>query len=209
MEIGVASTKAFTQQVLVGYLLSKAFEGTIESEATTKEFEAIVTGINSILNRESEIKAMAKEIYQYNGFIFTGRGDQYPVALEGALKLKEIAYVHAEGYAAGELKHGPISLIDENMVNIAIITPELFEKTHSNAQEVRARRGVMVVIGEENNKELEEISDHYFGINFEGVTDTKPILTNIVLQLLSYYIAKLKGTDIDKPRNLAKSVTVE
>lgn len=209
MEIGVASTKAFTQQVLCGYLLSSAYAGTLESEKTELEFGALVRGINSILDREEEIKKIAKQIYQYNGFIFTGRGDQFPVALEGALKLKEIAYVHAEGYAAGELKHGPISLIDEKMVNIAIITPELFEKTYSNAQEVSARRGVMVIVGEENNKDLKDIADYYFGVNFEGVTDTKPVLTNIVLQLLSYYIAKLKGTDIDKPRNLAKSVTVE
>ena len=209
MEIGVASTKAFTQQVLVGYLLSQAYNKQVNSEETANEFDKLVEAIDKVLDRADEIKQIAKQIYNYNGFIFTGRGDQYPIALEGALKLKEIAYVHAEGYAAGELKHGPISLIDENMVNIAIVTPDLFDKTYSNAQEVKARRGVMVVVGEENNADLEEVSDYYFGLDFCGVKDTQPIITNIVLQLLSYHIAKLKGTDIDKPRNLAKSVTVE
>lgn len=209
VEIGVASTKAFTQQVLVGYLLSNALSGDLKSEKLKNEFNALSSAITTILSREEEIKEIAKSIYNHNGFIFTGRGPQYPIALEGALKLKEIAYVHAEGYAAGELKHGPISLIDEDMVNIAIVTPDLFDKTYSNAQEVKARRGVMVVVGEQGNKDLLEISDYFFGIDFEGVEETQPVLTNVVLQLLSYYIAKLKGTDIDKPRNLAKSVTVE
>jgi glucosamine--fructose-6-phosphate aminotransferase (isomerizing) len=208
-EIGVASTKAFTQQVLVGLLMSKAISKDLNAEELKLEFSLLSKQVESILSRDSEIKAIAKEIYSKNGFIFTGRGEQFPIALEGALKLKEIAYVHAEGYAAGELKHGPISLIDKDMVNVAIVTPDLFDKTFSNAQEVKARRGVMVIVGESNNKDLEEISDYYFGLNFDGLTNTKPVVTNIVLQLLSYHIAKLKGTDIDKPRNLAKSVTVE
>lgn len=208
-EIGVASTKAFTQQVLVGLLMSKAIAKELRSEDLKVEFSILRKQVEDILSRESEIKSIAKEIYSKNGFIFTGRGEQYPIALEGALKLKEIAYVHAEGYAAGELKHGPISLIDKDMVNVAIVTPDLFEKTFSNAQEVKARRGVMVIIGESNNKDLLEISDYFFGLNFKGLDNTRPVVTNIVLQLLSYHIAKLKGTDIDKPRNLAKSVTVE
>lgn len=209
IEIGVASTKAFTQQVLVGHLLSQAFAGNINQENISKEYNLLSSRISDVLAKEEDIKNIAKEIYQRSGFIFTGRGVQYPVALEGALKLKEIAYVHAEGYAAGELKHGPISLIDEDMVNIAIVTPDLYDKTLSNAEEVKARRGIMMIIGEENNQELKEMSNYYFGLNFDGLKDTMPILTNIVLQLLSYHIAKLKGTDIDKPRNLAKSVTVE
>lgn len=208
-EIGVASTKAFTQMALVGYLLSKAYAGEVASPATEEEFQNLTNAILKILEREDEIKKIAEDIYNYKGFIFTGRREQYPIALEGALKLKEIAYVHAEGYAAGELKHGPIALFDENMVNIAIVTKDLFEKTLSNAQEVKARRGVMVILGEESNKELMEISDYYFGIDYCGLTDLKPLATNVVLQLLSYHIAKFKGTDIDKPRNLAKSVTVE
>lgn len=209
VEIGVASTKAFTQQVVVGYLVSEALENSLLEKSTESQLTRVAEVIEDILERESEIKAIAENIYNYNGFIFTGRGEQFPVALEGALKLKEIAYVHAEGYASGELKHGPIALFDENMVNIAIVTPDLFEKTISNAEEVRARRGVMVIVGEKGNQELKEISDYFFGIDFTGLTALKPIVTNVVLQLLSYHIANFKGTDIDKPRNLAKSVTVE
>ena len=209
VEIGVASTKAFTQMVLAGYLFSKAFENKVSDKNTQLEFENVSKAILKILERESEIKDICREIYNHKGFIFTGRRDQFPIALEGALKLKEIAYVHAEGYAAGELKHGPIALFDENMVNIAIVTSDLYEKTLSNAQEVKARKGVMVIVGEGENKDLQEISNFYFGIDFCGVTDLRPIVTNVVLQLLSYHIAKFKGTDIDKPRNLAKSVTVE
>jgi glucosamine--fructose-6-phosphate aminotransferase (isomerizing) len=208
-EIGVASTKAFTQMVLSGYLMSKAFDGKVADKKTELEFQNLSTAISEVLEREEEIKAIARDIYNYKGFIFTGRREQFPIALEGALKLKEIAYVHAEGYAAGELKHGPIALFDENMVNIAIVTKDLFEKTLSNAQEVKARRGVMVIIGEGQDKEVKEISDYYFDVDFHGVDELKPVVTNVVLQLLSYHIAKFKGTDIDKPRNLAKSVTVE
>lgn len=210
MEIGVASTKAFTQQVLTGFILSEFFQGNLDFDKTEKDFQELHKLMGSILDKESELIKVANEIYSYKGFIFTGRGINYPVALEGALKLKEIAYVHAEGYAAGELKHGPISLIDENMVNIAIITPDLYDKTYSNAQEVKSRRGVMVVIGEEGNKELEDLASFYIGIPLSKTNkEFNPLLVNIVLQLLSYHIAKLKGTDIDKPRNLAKSVTVE
>lgn len=208
-EIGVASTKAFTQMVLAGYLLSKSFNGKATAQETANEFENLSLAVSGVLAKEEEIKKIAREIYNYKGFIFTGRREQYPIALEGALKLKEIAYVHAEGYAAGELKHGPIALFDETMVNIAIVTQDLFEKTLSNAQEVKARRGVMVIIGEEQNKELKEIADFYIDVDFKGVQDLKPVVTNVILQLLSYHIAKFKGTDIDKPRNLAKSVTVE
>lgn len=207
VEIGVASTKAFTQQVLVGLILSEYLKG--NHKELTSELASLSKKIDDILENKQAIQNVAQEIYSKQGFIFTGRGDHYPIALEGALKLKEIAYVHAEGYAAGELKHGPISLIDENMVNIALVTPDLFEKTFSNAQEVKARKGIMVIVGTKNNKQLREIADHYLELDYEGLTSTKPILTNVVLQLLSYYIAKLKGTDIDKPRNLAKSVTVE
>ena len=209
VEVGVASTKAFTQMVLAGYLYAKSFLGEAQDKSVEAEFDNVATAIRKVLQQENQIKNIAKEIYNYKGFIFTGRREQYPIALEGALKLKEIAYVHAEGYAAGELKHGPIALFDENMVNIAIVTADLFEKTLSNAQEVNARRGVMVILGEGKHQELQEIADYYIDIDFCGVTDLKPLVSNVVLQLLSYHIAKLKGTDIDKPRNLAKSVTVE
>jgi glutamine---fructose-6-phosphate transaminase (isomerizing) len=209
VEIGVASTKAFTQQVLTGYLVSKSILGEFSDPKIDTEFNLLATKFENILKREDEIKSIALKIYNYKGFIFTGRGRYFPVALEGALKLKEIAYVHAEGYASGELKHGPIALIDQDMVNIALVGPELYEKTVSNIEEVKARRGVIVTVGPQGDKALEKISDHYFGIDFEGMHNLSPLLTNVFLQLLSYHVAKLKGTDIDKPRNLAKSVTVE
>lgn len=209
IEIGVASTKAFTQQVLTGYLISKAIAGEFKDQNIDQEFKLLKEGIEAILKRESEIKEIAHEIQNNKGFIFTGRGKYFPIALEGALKLKEIAYVHAEGYAAGELKHGPIALIDHEMVNIALVGPELYEKTVSNIEEVKARRGVIVTVGPEGDEALKNLSDFYFGINFNEVDELRPVLMNVVLQLLSYHIAKLKGTDIDKPRNLAKSVTVE
>lgn len=208
-EIGVASTKAFTQMVVMGYLLSQSFAGKFDDDETKRELQNASKAISDILSREDEIKTIASEIYNYKGFIFTGRGNQFPIALEGALKLKEIAYVHAEGYASGELKHGPIALFDEKMVNIALINSDLYKKTLSNAQEVKARKGVMVIIGENQLEEMKEISDFYFDVNYCGAEKLKPIVSNVVLQLLSYHIAKLKGTDIDKPRNLAKSVTVE
>lgn len=208
-EIGVASTKAFTQQVLTGYLFASGLAGKLSKPELSTSYENFANRITSLLKREDEIKSIAESIYHQKGFLFTGRGDDYPIALEGALKLKEIAYVHAEGYAAGELKHGPISLVDEEMVNIAIVSPELYEKTYSNAQEVKARRGIILSVGDEKNTELKEFSDYFIGLDFSSGEEFIPIYANIVMQLLSYHIAKLKGTDIDKPRNLAKSVTVE
>ena len=213
VEIGVASTKAFTQQALTGYLFSQVIKegGFTDSvkNALSAKLALLAERIDNLLAREEEIREIAKSIYQYNGFFFTGRGAYFPIALEGALKLKEIAYVHAEGYAAGELKHGPIALIDDQKVNVALVGTELFEKTVSNIQEIKARDGVIVSIGPRDNKELKEISDYYFGVELEGLGDLAPLCLNVVNQLLSYHIAKLLGTDIDKPRNLAKSVTVE
>ncbi|HLW57437.1 MAG TPA: glutamine--fructose-6-phosphate transaminase (isomerizing) [Bacteriovoracaceae bacterium] len=209
VEIGVASTKAFTLQVLTGYFMSKAMEGQLDNPALFNEVKLLSTRIAELCENAEKLISVAEKIYAQKGFIFTGRGKYFPIALEGALKLKEIAYVHAEGYAAGELKHGPIALIDENIVNIAIVGPELYEKTISNVEEVKARRGVIVVVGPENHPEIESIADIYIPLNFEGLNDLSPLYVNVVLQFLAYYIAKLKGTDIDKPRNLAKSVTVE
>jgi glucosamine--fructose-6-phosphate aminotransferase (isomerizing) len=209
IEIGVASTKAFTQQVLTGYLMSMGYAGKLESVETYQEIKLLSERVAQVCEDSETIEKIAQELYLKKGFIFTGRGVYFPIALEGALKLKEIAYVHAEGYAAGELKHGPIALIDENMVNIAIVGPELFEKAVSNVEEVKARRGLIFSIGPKKASDLESISDLYYGLDFSGLKNLSPVLVNIVLQLLSYHIAKLKGTDIDKPRNLAKSVTVE
>ncbi|MDH4467845.1 MAG: glutamine--fructose-6-phosphate transaminase (isomerizing) [Bacteriovoracaceae bacterium] len=212
-EIGVASTKAFTLQVLTGFILAKIMSGEklVRESSMWREFQALEQSVSNILVRRSEIRKMAERFFQHQGFIFTGRGAYVAMALEGALKIKEIAYVHAEGYAAGELKHGPIALIDERMVNVALIPNDLFDKNFSNAQEIRARKGTMLVISsEENRSTCETISDEFFAIqDLENCPHLAPLAFNVVLQLFSYEVAKLKGTDIDKPRNLAKSVTVE
>ena len=208
-EIGVASTKAFTQMVLAGYFLSKSIAGKLQEQSINKEVSILADRFDELISRAESIKSISEKLHNYKGYIFTGRGIYYPVALEGALKLKEIAYVHAEGYASGELKHGPIALIDEEMVNVAIVGPELYDKTVSNIEEVKARKGLILTIGPVGDKNLERISDFYIPINYEGLNELSPVLVNLALQLFSYYLALFKGTDIDKPRNLAKSVTVE
>lgn len=213
VEIGVASTKAFTQQVLTSKLLSFALSGNVNNGSKRKEladkFDLLANRIEELLSKQDLIKKIAEEIYNFKGYFYTGRGDFFPIALEGALKLKEIAYVHAEGYAAGELKHGPIALIDEHMVNIAIISPDLHEKTISNAQEIKSRKGKIVALADESDSESKQMSDYFVPLKFEGLDDLAPIYVNVANQLLAYHMAKFKGTDIDKPRNLAKSVTVE
>lgn len=213
IEIGVASTKAFTQQALTGRLLSAALAGDLKDDGKkmvlSGKFALLAERVDRLLVQSDSIKTVAEAIYNKKGFFYTGRGAYFPIALEGALKLKEIAYVHAEGYAAGELKHGPIALIDEEMVNIALVGPELFEKTVSNVQEIKARKGIIVSIGPRGNEELMALSDYYVPLDFEGLEELSPLYVNVVNQLLAYYMAKFKGTDIDKPRNLAKSVTVE
>lgn len=212
VEIGVASTKAFTLMGLTGRLLAYALKDGLDNLDAQKKladkFELLAQRIDEILDNVEKIKSIAEEIYNKKGYFFTGRGKYYPIALEGALKLKEIAYVHAEGYAAGELKHGPIALIDEEMVNIALVGPELKDKTISNIQEIKARKGIIVGIGPKDAS-LEKVSDYMLELNFDGLEELSPLYVNVVNQLLSYYMAKFKGTDIDKPRNLAKSVTVE
>jgi glucosamine--fructose-6-phosphate aminotransferase (isomerizing) len=210
IEIGVASTKAFTLQVLTGYLMGQAMLSKLDSPSLMSEIQLLSHRIAEICtNADQWINGIAAKIYSKQGFIFTGRGKYFPIALEGALKLKEIAYVHAEGYAAGELKHGPIALIDENIVNIAIVGPELYEKTISNIEEVKARRGLVVIVGPREHEELKDLADYFIGLDFSNLENLSPLYVNVVLQFLAYEIAKLKGTDIDKPRNLAKSVTVE
>lgn len=211
VEIGVASTKAFTLQALTGRVLSLALEGKEFDESMLKKFRLLSDRISSLLhdNEIENIKEISTAIYNKKGFIFTGRGQDYPIALEGALKLKEIAYVHAEGYAAGELKHGPIALIDEEMVNVAIVSSKLVDKTVSNIQEVKARKGIIVIAGPESNKELIDLADYYIPLKYDELDELEPLYINVAMQLLAYYMAKFKGTDIDKPRNLAKSVTVE
>ncbi|MBF0299802.1 MAG: glutamine--fructose-6-phosphate transaminase (isomerizing) [Oligoflexia bacterium] len=229
IEIGVASTKAFTLQVLTGYLLAckirDKFILNVDSVRPSlplvsnsnsnskkdmkKDISRFANKIELLLTKDKEIQEIAGELFNKKGFIYTGRGNYFPIALEGALKLKEIAYVHAEGYAAGELKHGPIALIDEEMVNVAIIGPELYDKTLSNISEIRARKGIIFAMGPENVKNALGKNDYFIPLDFSDKTDLHPIYINIATQLFAYFVAKYKGTDIDKPRNLAKSVTVE
>ena len=212
-EIGVASTKAFTQMALMGYLVSFAWSKDFSCEKKRKEiverFHLLAERVEELIDSVEIIEKIVTEIYNKKGYFYTGRGIYYPIALEGALKLKEIAYVHAEGYAAGELKHGPIALIDQEMVNIAIVGPELKDKTISNVEEIKARRGIIVGIGPCDDQNFRDLCDYFIPMNYTGLEDLSPIYVNVANQLLAYYMAKFKGTDIDKPRNLAKSVTVE
>lgn len=208
-EIGVASTKAFTLQVLTGYLLAQSLGGKNISESLQTEFSLLEERIQELLTMHDKIKKIAQMLYQSKGFIFIGRGKYFPIALEGALKLKEIAYVHAEGYAAGELKHGPIALIDESMTTVALLGPELLEKSLSNVEEIKARKGLVFAIAPHDQEEAKHIANHFLPLNFVGLEKFSSLYINVALQLFSYEVAKLKGTDIDKPRNLAKSVTVE
>ena len=208
VEVAVASTKAFTLMVLTGYLFSQKLSGK-EMEQLLPKIELLADRMEGVLAARDRIQHVAHNIYQKKGFLYTGRGKYFPVALESALKLKEIAYVHAEGYAAGELKHGPIALIDENIVNIALVGPELYEKTLSNIAEVCARKGIVVAIGPKGDRELANMSEHFLELDLSGLDELSPLLVNLVTQLLAYYVARYKGTDIDRPRNLAKCVTVE
>ena len=214
-EIGVASTKAFTAQVETLLLLALSIgqeKGTVAPEqrlAIIKELPHIPAKIEKILKHDKQIAELSRIFTYAHNFIYLGRGYNYPIALEGALKLKEISYIHAEGYPAAEMKHGPIALIDEEMP-VVVIAPKRghYDKILSNIQEVKARKGRVISIVTEGDKDVKNISDYYFEI-----PDTEeclvPLLSVIPLQLLAYHIAIAKGRDVDQPRNLAKSVTVE
>jgi glucosamine--fructose-6-phosphate aminotransferase (isomerizing) len=213
-EIGVASTKAFTSQVIALALLMLKFARRRDmSVARGREIaiamEALPGQVQEILDRAPEMEAIAEQFKDASNFLYLGRGYNFPVALEGALKLKEISYIHAEGYPAAEMKHGPIALIDENMP-VVFIAPHdsVFDKVASNIQEVKARGGKVICITSRKEPALEGLIDYEFRIP-ETVDMMYPILTIIPLQLLAYYIATKRGLDVDQPRNLAKSVTVE
>ncbi|MEE8379202.1 MAG: glutamine--fructose-6-phosphate transaminase (isomerizing), partial [Gammaproteobacteria bacterium] len=213
-EIGVASTKAFTTQlvcmILLVISLGRRFGLTEEQEAKlVAELEKLPGDIDHALKLDKDIKRLSEQFADINNALFLGRGAQYPVAMEGALKLKEISYIHAEAYPAGELKHGPLALVDEMMPIIAVApNNELLEKLKSNLQEVRARGGRLIVFADQHSKMKE--TDGVQVLNVAPVDDSvSPIIYTIPLQLLSYHVAVLKGTDVDQPRNLAKSVTVE
>ena len=212
-EIGVASTKAFTSQVtifnLIGLLL--ADKKSINAEiyhSLMNDLERMPQLVQSVLDHGNDVSDIAQDFVNFSNFLYLGRGYQFPVALEGALKLKEISYIHAEGYPAAEMKHGPIALIDNDMPVVFIVTEKGYEKIVSNIQEVRARGGQIIIVSTELNDELKDYSDHI--IHVPKVHHClQSVLTNIPLQLLAYNIAVLKGCDVDMPRNLAKSVTVE
>ncbi len=213
-EIGVASTKAFTTQLTAFLLLTIALGEKNGMSAADKEM--ILSGLHSLPSKIEEtltlaksIEVLAEEFSDKNHSLFLGRGEQYPIAMEGALKLKEISYIHAEAYASGELKHGPLALIDEKMP-VIVVAPnnELLEKLKSNVEEVRARGGIMYVFADKNANFKSDETMRV--INVPNCNEAiAPIVYTLPLQLLSYYVALIKGTDVDQPRNLAKSVTVE
>lgn len=214
-EIGVASTKAFTTQLVALYLLSLYLGRRLGllsrdmGKEMIQELVRIPKKVDGLLASSTHIEAIARRHFHYRDFLYLGRGINYPIALEGALKLKEISYIHAEGYPAGEMKHGPIALIDEDMP-VVVLAPKdrTYAKILGNMEEVKARGGRIIAIVNEGDKEAVKLADEALFIP----TTThylNPILFTIPLQLLAYYIAVLKGTDVDQPRNLAKSVTVE
>jgi len=214
-EIGVASTKAFTTQLTAFYLLAlyvRQLRGDSAEEIRKgmHELSTIPHKIEHLLKtQEKKIQQLANKWHTAQDFLFLGRGVHYPIALEGALKLKEISYIHAEGYPAGEMKHGPIALIDENMPVVAICTrTPVYEKVVSNLQEVKARDGHLLAIIDEGDEAMKTMADAYIEVP-TTIEELQPILTVIPTQLLAYYIALRRGCDVDQPRNLAKSVTVE
>ena len=210
-EKAVASTKAFIAQVTVLTEIALHL-----SDGKTDLFHPLLQELNelpdkakAVLDKAEEIKHIAEKYKDYRDFLYIGRHSSFPSALEGALKLKEISYIHAEGYAAGEMKHGPLAMIDENFPTLVIATDStLAEKTYSNIQEIRARGGPVVAIATEGNDKIHELASDVIYLP-PVIEELQPILHAIATQLFSYYIATAKGFDVDRPRNLAKSVTVE
>jgi glucosamine--fructose-6-phosphate aminotransferase (isomerizing) len=214
-EIGVASTKAFTTQLVALYLLSlyiRQLRGDDKDDIrrAMHELSTIPHKIEHLIkSQEKKIQQLANRYHNAQDFLFLGRGIHYPIALEGALKLKEISYIHAEGYPAGEMKHGPIALIDENMPIVAIATrTSVYDKVVSNLQEAKARDGKLIAICDEGDDAMQKLADEFIEVP-ATIEPLQPILAVIPTQLLAYYIALRRGCDVDQPRNLAKSVTVE
>ena len=213
-EIGVASTKAFTSQLTVLSLLTLLLARMRSMSAAkggeiVQAMQALPRHIETILAQREQVRKIAKSFHNSSNFLYLGRGYNFPVALEGALKLKEISYIHAEGYPAAEMKHGPIALIDDNMPVVFIATQDsTYDKIMSNIEEVRARKGRVIAIATEGDEDIQKVSDHVIYVP-RTIDMLTPILTIIPLQLLAYYIAIMRNCDVDQPRNLAKSVTVE
>jgi glucosamine--fructose-6-phosphate aminotransferase (isomerizing) len=213
-EIGVASTKAFTSQVVALCLFAlklgrKRTLSVMRGREVAQALAALPKQIQSILDRAPEIETIADAFHDAHNFLYLGRGYNFPAALEGALKLKEISYIHAEGYPAAEMKHGPIALIDDKMP-VVFIAPHdaVFDKIVSNIQEVKARGGKTIIITSREEPALEGLADYEFRVP-DTIDMLTPVLASIPLQLLAYYIAVKRGANVDQPRNLAKSVTVE
>jgi glucosamine--fructose-6-phosphate aminotransferase (isomerizing) len=214
-EIGVASTKAFTAQLTALYLFGLFFgslRGKLSPDDVKKRLADLVhipALVEQCLEDNDGIEQIAKRYFKANDFLYLGRGPNFPVALEGALKLKEISYIHAEGYPAGEMKHGPIALIDENIPVVVLAGKNaVYGKILSNIEEVKARGGIVIALPTEGDTEIAKRVDHTIPVPATNQLLT-PILMSIPLQLLAYHIAVLRGADVDQPRNLAKSVTVE
>jgi glucosamine--fructose-6-phosphate aminotransferase (isomerizing) len=213
-EIGVASTKAFTSQItvliLLATLLGRMRNMSVErGQDIISGLKEIPQQVKRILDRSDHVKEIASQYYRKNNFLYLGRGINFPVALEGALKLKEISYIHAEGYSAAEMKHGPIALIDENMPVVVIaLKDSVYEKVLSNIEELKARRGKIIALATEGDEEIKKKVDHVIYIP-ETSEQLTPLLSIIPLQLMAYHMAVMRGCDVDQPRNLAKSVTVE
>ncbi len=214
-EIGVASTKAFTTQLVALFLFALhlgRIRNILSAEQRRQQIQSLLTlprKVEETLELDEQIESVARQFMHVSDFLYLGRGNQYPIALEGALKLKEISYIHAEGYPAGEMKHGPIALIDENLPVVVVVPKnDTYEKVVSNMEEVRARGGQIISISDCGSSDLRRASDTVFSVPTIS-DDLMPVITSVPLQLLSYHIAVFKGTDVDQPRNLAKSVTVE
>ncbi len=216
-EIGVASTKCFSAQ-LVNLAVFALHLAMLKKELPAAEERALIEGLaqlpvlmtQALEQCSDKVAGLARTFHQVRDMLFLGRGLSFPIALEGALKLKEISYIHAEGYAAGELKHGPIALIDAEMP-VMVIAPrdEVYERTLSNLQETQAREATVIAIGEAGDARLADVSDHFIAVPAAPHPALHPLLTVLPLQLFAYYVADFKGTDVDQPRNLAKTVTVE
>ena len=215
-EMGVASTKAFITQLTLLYLITAHYASKNKTLSVRQvqdmcdDVLSLPRYIEQVLDEKGQIEEIAKEYFESRNALFLGRGIHYPIALEGALKLKEISYIHAEGYPAAEMKHGPIALIDVNMPSIFIATRDThtYEKVLSNMQEVRARGGKIIALATSGDRRVTELADHIISLPRTRYA-LSPFLVTIPLQLFAYYIADLRDCNIDKPRNLAKSVTVE
>ncbi len=211
-EIGVASTKAFTSQLVALYLLAlylRQIRGPALEPERLRALAHLPAAVDEVLGLEQELEQLARRYSRASDFLFLGRGINYPIALEGALKLKEISYIHAEGYPAGEMKHGPIALIDEELPIVAIATGDrVYEKVRSNMQEAKARGGIVIALTDRDPQEFDGIAAEVIQVP-RVCEELQPIVNVVPLQLLAYYVGVRRGADVDQPRNLAKSVTVE